>query len=228
MKKMSTPLRNEILKGAKLTNRKKKMQTPLRKAIQSGTSLRETKKKMQTPLKKAIQEGVTLNETKKKMQTPLKKAIQEGVTLNETKKKIQTPLKKEIHCGITLRKTKTAFRDEIQIKSNAYVKDPEKLLEDFAKEHDEIIESKSTTRKFLKAKRRYPQLEIPVQDMRHVTLADNNLKKVSFSCCLMLFFNARKHTRFFFIRMTKFGAGSNILIIFLNCVKYRIVYRIMP
>jgi len=142
------------------------MQTPLKKAIQAGTTLNKTKKKMQTPLRKEIHSGITLRKTRKCLPTPLKEDILQGKQLKSTKRKMQTPITGEIQDGATL-------------KSANCVKVSEQLVEDCTEVNDETVESKSTARKFLKAKRHYPQREMPVQDLRHVILTDNDLKKVN-------------------------------------------------
>ena len=73
----------------------KKIDTPLRNQIREGIDLRPTKKKMKTPLKQDIEKGVQLKLTKKKLKTPLRKEIQNGKKLWETKPKSKTPLKKD-------------------------------------------------------------------------------------------------------------------------------------
>ena len=81
------------LLGTELRKTLKKINTPLRNQIREGIDLRTTKKKMKTPLKQDIEKGVQLKLTKNKLKTPLREEIQNGKRLRKTNPK--TPSNKD-------------------------------------------------------------------------------------------------------------------------------------
>ena len=81
------------LLGTELRKTLKKINTPLRNQIREGIDLRTSKKKMKTSLKQDIEKGVQLKLTKNKLKTPLREEIQNGKRLRKTNPK--TPSNKD-------------------------------------------------------------------------------------------------------------------------------------